>query len=201
MLLISVTPHVSEIVFSDYAEENCREVERWRTACSDAHDWTPFMKFVVNNLEGDSDQDSATARENLMRGRVRVISCDILADGGIFEDEAATSVKYDIITTSGCIEAVVHSVSQYRDCLVKLRDLLKPGGLLVGMVYLESAWWEVVGERYHGFPISETTFVRLLQEAGFVLLERRLMASTVKGHSHSDVKGVLFYVAKTHSNC
>ena len=194
MPLISIAPHVSKIVFSDYAEENRKEVELWRNGRPESHDWTPFMKYVVNELEENSDSESAQVRENLIRAQICIIPCDILSSDGILGNPAAANTQYDIISTSGCIEAAVISESQYRDCLVKLRNLLKPEGFLIGMAFLGVGWWEVQGMDYHAFPITEDGFIAALQQAGLILLEKRL--TTVKGHSLSDVKGVLFYVAK-----
>ena len=44
--LISAAPHVSEIVFAEYAEEGRKEVELWKNNDPAAHDWTPYFRYV-----------------------------------------------------------------------------------------------------------------------------------------------------------
>ena len=195
MPLISIAPHVSEIVFSDYADECLKSVQLWKTSSPGAHDWSPFVECVVSKLEGNSDPDASKNREELMRSKVCVTPCNILADvHSILEDKAAASTKYDIVSTNTCIEACVSSESQYRECLAKLKNLIKPNGFLIGTVYLGVDWWNVEGVEYHAFSISKDGFLAALQGAGFNLLEQTLDAT--KAHTLSNTSGVMFYVAK-----
>lgn len=195
MPLISIAPHTGAIVFSEYAPECRKLVQLWKTNGPGAHDWSPFVQHVVNKLEGNPDPDAAKTREDLIRSKICVIPCNILADSeAILEDEAAASNKYDIISTNTCIEACVKSETEYSECLVKLRMLLKPEGFLIGTVYLGVDWWKVKGVEYHAFSISKDGFLTALQMAGFILLEQTL--NTIKAHSLSNCTGVMFYVAK-----
>ena len=193
--LISIAPYVSEIIFSEYAAECRKSVQLWKTGSHGAYDWSPFVQYALKNFEGNPDLDAAKARENLMRSKVRVVPCNLLADGqSILEDEAAATNQYDIISTNGCIEACANSVNQYSDCLAKLKNLLTPEGFLIGSVYLGVGWWNVEGVEYHAFSISKDGFLAALQMAGFVLLEHKI--NTTKAHSLSNTTGVMFYVAK-----
>ena len=51
--LISASGYVSEIVFSDYVEENRKAVEEWKNAGPCGYDWGPYFKYVVEKLEDD----------------------------------------------------------------------------------------------------------------------------------------------------
>ena len=48
--LISAAPHVSEIVFAEYAEEGRREVKLWKNNDATAHDWAPYFRYVLNAI-------------------------------------------------------------------------------------------------------------------------------------------------------
>ena len=195
MPLISIAPYVSKIVFSEYAAECRKAVQLWKTGSPEAYDWSPFMQYVVSKIEKNSDPDAAKAREDLLRSKVCIVPCNILADShSILEDEEAASTQYDIVSLNGCIEACVNSESQYSDCLAKLRNLLTPEGFLIGTAHFGVGWWNVEGVKYHSFSMSKDGFLAALQMAGFALLEQKV--NTTKAHTHSNTTGVMFYVAK-----
>ena len=104
--LISIAPYVSKIVFSEYAAECRKAVQLWKTGSPGAYDWSPFMQYVVSKIEKNSDPDAAKVREDILRSKVCIVPCNILADShSILEDEEAASTQYDIVSINGCIEA------------------------------------------------------------------------------------------------
>lgn len=139
--LISAAPFVSEIVFSDYAERNRNEVQLWKDHAPSAHDWMPYIRHVVNKLDGNPDYEAAVARERILRNRLQyIVSCDINADEENLLGCEAVRKPFDIISVNACVEAAVDSHSQYLACLAKLKTLLKPGGLMIGMHTLGTSW-------------------------------------------------------------
>ena len=196
MPLISIAPYVSEIIFSEYAAECRKSVQLWKTGSHGAYDWSPFVQYVVSKLEGNPDPDAAKAREDLIRSKVRVIPCNMLADGqSILEDEAAANTRFDIVSSTGCIEACVDSEDQYSDCLAKLKHFLSPKGFLIGTAIFGVTWWDVEGVMYSGFPLTKDGFLAALRKAGFMLLEQKV--DMTKAPSLSNIAGVMFYVAKS----
>ena len=65
--LISAALFVSEIMFSEYAEDNRAQVQLWKDNDPSAYDWMPYTRYVVNELEGNVDPEAATARGRLLR--------------------------------------------------------------------------------------------------------------------------------------
>ena len=61
---------------------------------------------------------------------------------------AAVQERFDIISMNGTLEAAVNSSTQYLTCLSKLKKLLKTGGLLIGVQFLDTTLWQVQGETY-----------------------------------------------------
>ena len=170
-------------------------MQLWKTGSQGAYDWSPFVQYVVSKFEGNPDPDAAKAREDLMRSKVRVVSCNMLVDGqSILEDEAAANTRFDSVSMNGCLEACVDSEDQYSVCLAKLKHFLTPKGFLIGTAFFGVGWWDVEGVVYRAFSISKDGFLAALQKAGFVLLEQKV--NMTKAHSLSNTAGVMFYVAK-----
>ena len=195
--LISAAPFVSEIVFSEYAEDNRAQVQLWKDNNPTAHDWMPYFRYVVNKLEGNVDPEAATARGRLLRNRLsHIVSCDVNADQ-ILQCEAVRK-PFDIISESACIEAAVDSSSQYKKNVAKLRPLLKKGGLLMGSHGLGISGWTVQGKQYTCFPLTEDLIITSLQEADFSVLERKIESMPLKKDRVQTAVGVtaLFVVAK-----
>ena len=200
MPLISAAPYVLEIVFSDYAESSREQVVMWKDNNPNAHDWSPYFKYVVNNMEGNTDGEAAKVRERILRDRIRsVVSCDINADEKFLLGGEPMQEQFDVVSLNGCLEAAVYSQSHYQKCLAKLKTLLKPSGLLIGVQFLGSSWWVVQGEKFHGFPLTNEVVITSLQQAGFTILEVQNTSTTISdtaGHKLSGTSTLMFVVAK-----
>ena len=198
--LISAAPFVSEIVFAEYAESNRKEVQLWKDNNPNAYDWSPYFEDIVNKLEGNADSEAAKVRERILRDRIRrVIPCDIKADEKFLLGSEDVREQFDIISQNGCIESAVNSPSEFLKCLAKLKTLLKPSGLLIGVQFLGASWYEVQGQKYHNFPLNEEVVLTLFQQAGFTILEKQNTSATVSdtaGHTVSGAVGLMFVVAK-----
>ena len=201
LTLISAVPFVSEIVFFEYAHSCRNQVQLWKDNDPNAFDWMPYIRHVVNKLEGKVDCEAAAVRAQTLRSRIQhIVSCDISADEKNLLGCKAVQEPFDIVSISGCIEAVAKSNSQYQQCLAKLKTLMKPGGLLVGVQFLGICTWEMQGEKYHCFPLTEELVVTSLQQAGFTLLEKKLsklaMFGATKTVTQDGVATAMFVVAK-----
>ena len=199
--LISAAPFVSGIVFSDHAESGRKAVQLWKDNDPKAHNWMPYIAHVVNILERNADSEAALVRERILRNRLHsIVSCDINADEGKLLGCGVVQERFDIISLNGCVETAVNSSSQYLTCLAKLKTLLKPGGLLIGVQLLDATWWKVQDETYNCFPITEDMVTASLQQAGFSILEKKTAQLTVPDWVSEVVSktagGVMFVVAK-----
>ena len=190
--LISAVPFVSEIVFCEYSESGRKEVQLWKDSDPNAHNWMPYFKYVVNKLEGNVDSQAATVRECTLRSRIhRITFSDINADEIILGDKVPQE-HFDIISTSACLEVAVNSRSKYQESLRKLKALLKPRGLLIGVQFLGSTWWEVKDQRYSSFPLTEEIIISLIQQTGFTILEKKTATISM---SETGASSMIFIVA------
>ena len=208
--LISAAPYVSEIVFSDYAEDSLKEVRKWRDADPSCFDWSPFFKYVVQELEGQQQPTAAADRERLLRSRVAsIIPCDILQEdplmttsGGDGSRPTRTSPEpFDVVSCNLTLMVTSKTHDQCKTNLKKLLGLLKPNGFYIGAEPLELSWWSEWWSS--GNTVQATAKITadglhdIMRSSGLEILgsdcvdipeERRFVAS--------DTKGYMFTVAR-----
>ena len=179
---ISAAPYASEIVLSEYTEENRKELLQWLQSDSKAHDWTPFLKHVVADLEDKSEE--VPIRAELMRKVIKaVVPCDVNSNPPIpmqYVDQ------YDIITTFLCLISACATREDYMAALVRLCALLKPGGkiALFTTESKASGFYPVGSQMFFNLHLSREFTYKSMKQAGFcnvkaVLLTRDDLHMTV----------------------
>ena len=139
--LISAAPYIAEITFSDYAQDSLEAVTLWRDNNPKAHNWKPYIAYVMEKLEGQLHQELKVAeREAMLRNKMKYIfRGDITAD--FILDSTLPVELYDIISCNFCSECVAKTKEEYSLFIGKLANLLKPGGFLISLVSLEESFW------------------------------------------------------------
>ena len=67
---ISAAPHVGEIVHSAHTEGERRELELWKNNAEGAHDWLPYIKHIVSDVEGLQGEAAMQERITLLRSKI-----------------------------------------------------------------------------------------------------------------------------------
>ena len=131
MTVISAARCASEIILSDYNQQNRESLKAWLNKDPDAFNWSPFFEHVVMKLEGKS-KDEAREREFTLRKIVKdVVHCDIYASSILTEGYEG---PYDVVSSSGCLDSISASRKAFNENVKKLAAYLKPGGRM--MLYL-----------------------------------------------------------------
>ena len=192
--LISACPFVREIVFAEFTEANRKEVEAWQKRESSSHDWSPIVNYVVQNLEGKSEEEATTREEELRRKISRIVPCDIRQTKPLHLNESSTTdqIKFDIVSTTSCIAAAVETDSEYCKAVAKMSQLLKPGGQLVMAGIINDSFCMVGDQKFYGHSLNENLVRRALHDAGFVIAD---FSSTNKGTADTGSKGFFFTCA------
>ena len=122
-------PHPTHLrLFSDFAEANREALLQWLNNDPKAYDWTPFIKYVVVDLEGKSEEE-VPVRAELMREVIKaVVPCDVHRDPPIPTQYVN---QYDIVTDIFCLPAACTTKEEYQAALFRLYALVKPGGMIV----------------------------------------------------------------------
>ena len=200
--LLSAAPYVSEIVFADYAEDNLKEVRKWRDGEPSCFDWSSFFKYVVQGLEGQQQPTAAADRERLLRSRVAsIIPCDIWQDdplttsGGDGSNE--TREPFDIISCNLTIVTTSKTIEDYKTNLKKLLSTLKPRGFYIGVEALEVTWWSAGATKYPTVTFTADGLHDVMRESGLEVLSSDCVDIPEESRFlSSDTKSYLFTVAR-----
>ena len=145
--LISAVPHVAEVTFSDYAGDSLEAVTLWRDKNSKAHNWKPYIAYVMEKLEGQPYQElKVVERQNMLQNKMKhIFRGDITAD--FILDSTPPVELYDIISCNFCLECVAKTKEEYSLFVGKLANLLKPGRFLISLVSLQESFWYSVDKQ------------------------------------------------------
>ena len=192
--LISGAPFVSEVVFSEYAEDNLQEVKLWRDNDPTCFGWGPFFDYVVKKLEGQTDPTAPAEREKQLRSRITsIIPCNIWKDDIL----GVPLAPFDIVSCSLTIVTTSKNLSEYKANLGKLSSCLKPGGFYIGVEALGVTWWSAGEIKYPTVTFTTDELHDTIRSAGFDVLGYSTVdipeASRFKS---SDTKSYIFTAAR-----
>ena len=196
---ISSAPHATEIVLAEYTAPSRKSLQKWKNGDRDAHDWSPYFQFVVQNLEGKSERE-AKDREQELRGVIKaIVACDALQEQII---QPGYEGPYDVIMTFLCLGAACATEEEYKSAVAKLSALLNPGGRIViycteGEKTFDLHLDSKLSEKFQVFDASEELLTTYLTEAGLkdVSIEK-LSLNPANLPSGSTETGLMFVVAE-----
>ena len=166
---ISAAPYASEIVLSDFAETNREALLQWLKNDPKAFDWTPFIKHVVVDLEGKSEEEVPIRAELVRKVIKAVVPCDVHSDPPIPTQYVN---QYDIITEFSCLPAACTTKEEYLAALFRLCALVKPGGMIVlcereGKDSPTRMTYRVGTQTFSGALFPKEVVSMMLKQAGF----------------------------------
>ena len=163
--LISAAPFASEIVFAEYAEQNRKVAEQWKSYTSETPEMTALLEHVVRMLENNTAKNAVQERAMKLRSLIsQILPCDINQEVALRD----CTLPFDIVSTHLCLTAATSSVEQYVLNLRKLARLLRPGGMIVMTEPIGGTFYLVGSQRLPDLYVSSTEVVReSLLQAGF----------------------------------
>ena len=171
-------PKVDHIVFSEYTKANREAVKSWIAGDLDAHDWMPFIRMAVLELERGADESSVVLTDKEKLGQVQsrvddlkrkiksVIPCDVFKTPIVELESDDVGKPFDVVSTSVCLESCVTSEAQYKNIVVELCKLLKPNGHLFMNGVLEGTFYIIGNNKFYNFPLTEKMVKEAMNEAG-----------------------------------
>ena len=188
--VISASQYVSDIVLAEYTPQSRILLEKWlKQDSSFTFDWSPHFKYIVQTLEGRSE-DKVKEREESLRQKIKaIVPCDITQDPPIPHEYAG---PYDILICSLVIDATSTSVNEYEEQLKRLSALIKRGGylLFVGGTTpndkeFSYSFYMANERRFNVLLLSPQFLLSMLEKIGFSIIG-------TKDHPYKD-----FYITKT----
>ena len=165
---ISAAPHVSEIVHSAYKEDERKEIELWKNDNKDAHDWSPYIKYVVNEIEGLEGDAAWQERAALLRSKIKVASCNVHDEHPITPTEQNNS--FSIIFTSLSLEAACKTYEDFKAAIKNVVKMLRLGGYFAILFDEDETFFYAGGSKWPILTLSLPQVQEAVEEAGCVVL-------------------------------
>ena len=165
--LISAAPHVNQITFAAYLEGERNEIELWKHEKEGGQDLGSHFKYVVNEVEHIEGDDAWRERETLLRKRITsIVPCDALNDNPLFDKQE----PFEIISTSVCLETACTSYTQYKEAIMRLVGLLKPGGFFLMVIPERMTFYVLGNKKWPHLYVTLEQVKEALAEAGTAIL-------------------------------
>lgn len=197
--LISAAPYVSEVIFAEYAEPNRTQVDLWRKNDPQAHDWSPYFKHVVMNLEGNRDPKAASDRQEELRSKIKnIVKGDIsVKDPKDILEGVQNPEQFDIISFNFCAEVVCKNGAEYEDILRLIRGKIKPGGFLCSLISIEESWY-INGDKKLPHMYLKTDEVALHCKRAGLIVRQSATFDIPKASQNvfNDCKGIHFFAVQ-----
>ena len=194
----------AEIVLAEYGTKCRSALNEWLNRSPTAWDWSPYIKYVVQNVEG-KDETEATEREESLRKAIKaVVACDITKDPPIAEGHEG---PYDVVMSMLCIENGCLTQEEYKAAVKRIATLVKRGGslLLYSSVrnrgeHDQTPGYYYVGETKHIQVALPLKFVlKTLEENGFTVAKTNVLSEEASAMIHNpevqDLETVAFITA------
>ena len=165
---ISAAAKASEIIISDYTEENRASIRQWLENTTSALDWSVYFRYVVVELEGKMENDIAAREEQVRKLTKAVVPGDITQDPPI---ESGYHRQYDVVVANLVLAASSRSQKDYLNNLKKLSKMVKPGGRI--MIYeaerigTERGFYIIGGAKFSNASVTSDFVSEALKSAGF----------------------------------
>lgn len=194
----------AEIVLADYCEEYRSTVNKWLNNSPTAWDWLPYIKHVIQNVEG-RDEKEATEREERLRKAIKaVVACDITQDPPI---AAGYEGPYDVVMSMFCIENGCLTQEEYKAAVKRIATLVKRGGnfVLYSTVrnraeHDQTPGFYFIGESKYAQVALPLKFVmKTLEENGFTVAQTTMLPEEATAALHdlrvTDLETAAFIIA------
>ena len=117
------------------------------------HNWNPYVKYVVEDLESNPNPLAAREREKMVRSKLREIkSCDVRSNDLV--DPTIQIKSFDVIQTNLCLEAVCQSLEEYVSKVHRLSKMLNPGGYILCIGAKDCSWYTCAGSGHKFYVLK-----------------------------------------------
>ncbi|XP_068096904.1 indolethylamine N-methyltransferase-like [Hyperolius riggenbachi] len=164
--LLSACEVFSNIITSDFLEQNRIQLQKWLRKDPDALDWTHIVKFVCE-LEGNSE-NLEKKEEKLRRTVSKVLKCDALKSNPF---DPVEMPQADCLISCLCLEAPCKDVESFTDVLRKLKDFIKPGGHIVIQSVLNCRFYYIGQKQFSCLSLTREELERAFKEAGYEIVK------------------------------
>ncbi|XP_069596813.1 nicotinamide N-methyltransferase-like [Ranitomeya imitator] len=165
------------------------ELKRWVDSRTGAFDWRHCTKLNVDQ-KGSTDllQDK---EGNVKSALQHIMKCDLEKENIM---EPMVLPPADCIISALLLDFICRNQDDYLSYLRKFSRLLKPGGHIILLGFIEATYVTVGKDKIHLFSCDEDFVRKTLVDAGFVIDNCKVKKRNVVSDL-TDYKNVLFIVA------
>ena len=200
---VSAAPHVAEIVHAAYTQDERREIELWKNNDEGAYDWIPYIKQVVQEIEGLEGDTAWQERVKILRSKIKVVSCNNINETYPIDPVLGKDL-FSIVCTSYTLEVTSKTLNDLKMAVKKLVKLLRLGGYLVILLDEDESFYLVGEKRIPVLPVSLDQLKEAVEEAGCVILmtERETTPiDLIENPTVTDEKASVFVAAYKVKQC
>lgn len=189
--LISAIKKVNYVVFSEFAQDNRKEVIKFLNKDQNAFNWSAYIKYVLK-LEGNPTSEKEIEQvKDIIRNKIAgVVPCDVFKKNPF---EPSYYKQFDILSMQSVVEPVASNEEEFILGMTNAMNFLKQDGYLVSFFSKNSKKWTHGDTVYYTFPIDENYIDKFLPRLGLSILER---TSAVGADYQQDYEGIFCVLAK-----
>ena len=186
--LISASPHFSDITFADYLQMSLDTVKAWRDGEPSAHNWKPYIQYVVHDLEGENEgnsqieTDSQTEtshefsenvikRQTDMQSKMKTFCKCNIRNEYILVLPGGGHSEFTVVSSSLCLEAVPATLEEFKEGIRKVSCLLKPSGFLISLISLQQTYWVSRGAHHPHLYLEKEDVKEAFVSAGLNVVQ------------------------------
>jgi len=167
--LISARRKVDEITYGEFNSWPRQDLERWKKADKDAHNWEVFFEETRRLEERAESTDKMVA--DLREKFSAIVECNI------FEPHCGISTSYgsefDIVSSQFCAESISSNSDEFDLSMRNLLSLVAPTGYLVISLLHNATYWDFADDKVFCTLVNREGMLDFLQKEGFEILLHR----------------------------
>ena len=161
--LISLSKLVNRICFTDFLRSNLRSVENWVRTGSDTR-WLSYIRAAMQYEHGKPPtKKEVLLREKELKRKVSLVRYDVVRDHFF----APAPEKYDLVSSSFCIECISQSKAIWFHALKNISKKIAVRGSLVMTALRMASTYTIQGRNLPSTPIDEEDVLVALLDLGF----------------------------------
>jgi hypothetical protein len=187
-------PRVAELHGADFLQQNLEEIQRWRDAQPEAHDWTAIIAEALR-LEGNAapTPSDIAQRAAMMRQKLtRLDWCDVRQPHPFGKP---TGRAYDVVSNCYGTDVVANTLEEWNEYLGNCCSVLKPGGLLIMTLIKEAQWWPSGDLIMPALALNEGHVTDALTRLGFIPGSIEMVTEAVEDASEAGYSDIIFVTA------
>jgi len=187
--VLLAAPRMTAVYLADYVPENLAEIERWRRKESAAHDWSPFVRYILQCESGAPPGDAEVkAREELLRTKIAGL---LHADASLPDPLGAEHRgAFAAVLSPYCAESATSDPATWARFCRNIASLVRPGGLFLTAALRLSRGYKS-GERFFpATPIDEHDLRAILGE-DFEPASVEVEVRELREHASQGFSGIL----------